>query len=94
MKGDEFSSGNGEIERELLRGCERSPAGGFPSLYNGTDFRWQIPEMGGIPAILGYPTVRKRGLRYSRQAEKRDCNRRNESTWIHDYPPKHCVGHR
>ena len=80
MKSDEFSSGNGEIKRELLRGCNRSAAGGFPFLYNSTDFRRQIPEMGGIPTILGYPTVRKRRLKYSRQAEKRDCNRRNEPT--------------
>ena len=34
MKSDEFSSGNGEIKRKLLRGRNRSAAGGFPFLYN------------------------------------------------------------
>jgi hypothetical protein len=36
--------------------------------------------MSGIPAVLGYPAVRKCRLKYSRQAEKGDCDRRNEST--------------
>lgn len=53
MKGDEFNSGNGEIKRELLRGCNRSPAGGIPFLYNCTDVRGEISQMGRIPAILG-----------------------------------------
>jgi hypothetical protein len=53
MKGDEFGSGNSEIKRKLLRGCKRSAAGGFPFLYIYADFRRQIPEMSGIPAILG-----------------------------------------
>lgn len=80
MKSDEFGSGNGEVKRKLLRGCNRSAASGFPSLYNCADAKRQIPEMSGIPAILGYPTMRMRRLKQSQHAEKRDCSRQNEPT--------------
>ncbi len=77
MKGHEFSAGNVEIERKLLRGSNRSTTDCFPFLDDGAQSMRQILEMSRIPAILGYPAVRKRRPEHSRQTEKQDCNRRN-----------------
>lgn len=53
MKGNEFNTGNGKIECELLRGCNRSATCSIPFLYNCKDIRGKISKMGGVPAILG-----------------------------------------
>jgi hypothetical protein len=60
MKGDEFTTWHSKIERELLRGSKRSATDGLPFLDDGAEPLRQILEMGRIPAILGYSTVRKR----------------------------------
>ncbi|HEY8332913.1 MAG TPA: hypothetical protein VIQ05_03885 [Tardiphaga sp.] len=87
MKGHEFAAWNGEIERKLRRGSKRSTTGYLPPLDDGAESPRQVLEMSGIPTILGYPAVRKCWPEHSRQAEKRDCNRRSESPCIHDFSP-------
>jgi hypothetical protein len=50
---DELRPGNGKVKRKLLGGRERPAAGGVPFLHACANFRRQILEMSGIPAILG-----------------------------------------
>lgn len=79
MKGDEFSARNAEIERKLLRGSKRSTTGYLPLLDDGAESPRQVLKMSGIPAILGYPTVRKCRPERCQKTETHDCDRRNAS---------------